>query len=81
MGADLVMQQGLDAVRRESGGFGDEQPAEGHHQFGDVVAHLDVHREVWIHGAVSIELLTSRLRERPSGDASGTGRFGGDCLE
>jgi hypothetical protein len=25
-----VMQQGLDAVRPESGGFGDEQPAERH---------------------------------------------------
>ena len=37
MGADLVMQQGLDAVRPGSGGFGDEQPAERHHQFGDIV--------------------------------------------
>ena len=42
MGADLVVQQGLDAVRPESGGLGDEQPAERHHQLGDVVAHLDV---------------------------------------
>ena len=81
MGADLVMQQGLDAVRPESGGLGDEQPAERHHQFGDVVAHLDVSREVWIHGAVSIELRTSRLRERPSRHAPGVGSFGWDGLE
>ena len=81
MGADLVVQQGLDAVRPESGGFGDEQPAERHHQLGDVVAHLDVSREVRIHGAVSIELRTSRLRERPGRDAPGAGSSGWDGLE
>ena len=42
VGADLVVQQGLDAVRPDGGGLGDEQPAERHHQLGDVVAHLDV---------------------------------------
>ena len=42
VGADLVVQQGLDAVRPDSGGLGDEQPAERHHQLGDVVAHVDV---------------------------------------
>jgi hypothetical protein len=81
MSADLVMQQGLDAVRPEGGGFGDEQPAERHHQFGDVVAHLDVSREAWIHGAVSIALRTSRLRERPSRHASGAGSSGWDGVE
>jgi hypothetical protein len=81
MGADLVMQQGLDAVRPKSGGFGDEQPADRHHQFGDVVAHLDVNREVHVHGTVSIELLTSRLRERPGRDAPGAGSLGRDGLE
>ena len=81
MGADLVVQQGLDAVRPESRGFGDEQPAERHHQFGDVVAHLDVHREVRIHGTVSIELRTSRFRERAGGDAPGVGSLGWDGLQ
>ena len=41
VGADLVVQQRLDPVRPEGGGLGDEQPAERHHQLGDVVAHLD----------------------------------------
>ncbi len=81
MGADLVMQQGLNAVRPESGGFGDEQPAERHHQFGDVVAHLDMSREVWIFGAVPIELRASRLRERPCREARGAGSLGWDGLE
>ena len=81
MGADLVMQHGQDAVRPKSGGFGNEQPAERHHQFGDVVAHLDVSREVWIHGAVSVELRTSRLREHPGRDAPGAGSLGWDGLE
>ena len=69
VGPDLVMQQRVDAVRAEGGGLGDEQPAERHHQVGDVVAHLEVSREVSIHGTVSIELRTSRLRERPGCDA------------
>ena len=81
MGADLVMQQGLHAVRPYSGGLGDEQPAERHHRFGDVVAHLDASREVWIHGAVSIELRTSRLREHPGRHAPGAGDSGWDGLE
>ena len=81
MGADLVVQQGPDAVRPDSGGFGDEQPAERHHQLGDVLAHLDVNREVRIHGTVSIELLTSRFRERPGGDALGVGSSGRDGFE
>ena len=81
MGADLVMQQGLDAVRPDGGGFGDEQPAERHHQLGDVVAHLDVRREVWIHGAVSIALRTSRLREHPGRDAARAGSLSWDGLE
>ena len=81
MGADLVMQQRLDPVRPERGGLGDEQPAERHHQVGDVVAYLDVNRELWIQGAVSIELRTRRLRERPGGDAPAAGGSGRDGLE
>ncbi len=81
MSADLVMQQGLDTVRGEGGGFGDEQPPERHHQLGDVVAHLEVCREVRIHGTVAVELRTSRFRERAGRDAPGVGGLGGDRRE
>ena len=81
VGADLVVQQGLEAVRPDSSGFGDEQLAERHHQLGDVLAHVDVHREVRINGTVSIELRTSRFRERAGGDALGVGCSSWNGLE
>ena len=38
-------------------------------------------RKVWIHGTVSIELRTRRLRERPGRDTPGAGSLGRDGLE
>src|SRR6478736_8377097 len=81
VGADLVVQQGLDAVGPDSSGFGDEQPAERHHQFRDVLAHVDVHWKIRIYGTVSIELRTSRFRERAGGDALSVGCSGWNGLE
>jgi hypothetical protein len=81
VGADLVVQQRLDPVGPDRGRLGDQQPAERHHQFGDVVAHVDAHREVRIDGAVALELSAGRVRERTGGDAAGAGRLRRDRLE
>jgi hypothetical protein len=81
MGADLMMQQRLDPLGPESGGLGNEQPAERHHQVGDVVAHLQVSREAGIHRTVSVELRTSRLRERPRRHAPAVGSLSRDGLQ
>ena len=81
VGADLVVQQGLDTVRPDGGGRGDEQPAERHHELGDVVAHVDVRREVRIDGSIAIDLRTSRVREHPSRHAAPARSLLGDDLE
>ena len=81
MGADLVMEQRLDAVRPERGRLRDEQSAERHHQVGDVLAHLDMRGKVRIHSTVAVELHTRGVREHTGGDARCGGRLGRDRLE
>ncbi len=81
MGADLVLDQWLDAVLAEGGGRRDQESAERHHQILDVVAHLDRYGEPRIARPIRLELRSCRLGECRRGHAARRDRLRIDALE